>query len=46
MTKFEAVFEYLKKYPPLYDILYFNKTQEYADTTSLNTVYSDYAVQE
>lgn len=46
MTKFEAVFEYLKKYPPLYDILYFNKTQEYAETTSVNTVYSDYAVQE
>lgn len=46
MTKFEALYEYLLQYPPLYQILYFNKTQDYPETTSVNTVYSDYAVQE
>lgn len=46
MTKYEGLVEFLKKYPPLNEILYFNKTQEIADTSSVNTVYSDYAVQE
>lgn len=46
MTKYEALYEYLLQYPPLYEILYFNKTQDYPETTSVNTVYSDYAVQE
>ena len=46
MTKYEGLVTFLKQYPPLNEILYFNKTQEIADTSSVNTVYSDYAVQE
>lgn len=46
MTKYEGLVTFLKQYPPLNEILYFNNTQEIADTSSVNTVYSDYAVQE
>lgn len=46
MTKYEGLVTFLKQYPPLNEILYFNKTQEIVDTSSVNTVYSDYAVQE
>ena len=46
MTKYEGLVTFLKQYPPLNEILYFNKTQEIADTSSVNTVYSDYVVQE
>ena len=46
MTKYEGLVTFLKQYPPLNEILYFNKTQEIADTSSVNTVYSDYAVHE
>lgn len=46
MTKYEGLVTFLKQYPLLNEILYFNKTQEIADTSSVNTVYSDYAVQE
>lgn len=44
--KNQAMINFIKKYPPLYETLYFNSTQNYPQTTSLNTVYSDYAVQE
>lgn len=46
MNKYDAMFEYLKQYPPLYNLLYFNKIQDMVDSTSVNTVYTDYAVQE
>ena len=46
MTKYEGLVTFLKQQPPLNEILYFNKTQEIADTSSVNTVYSDYTVQE
>ena len=46
MTKIEAMIEFLKQYPPLYDLLYVNTVIDTPSLTSLNTVYSDYAIQE
>lgn len=45
-SKLASMVEYIKQYEPLNQLLFVNTTQDQPETTSINTVYSDYAVQE
>lgn len=46
MKKHEAVYEFIKEYPPLGGLLYFNSIEEFYDATGLMPVYGDNVVTE
>lgn len=46
MTKHEAMFDFIKQYPKLNKVLYFNSIKDMADVACLNPVFSDDTIME